>query len=364
VAQRAAGFIPAVRPAGTGPAARHEQEDRTMRLGLIGLKGHQSVVLQGAKQLGNVELVAVSDDSKEALEQFKKREALARNAETFADWRMLLDHAMLDVCCVCDENHLRAEQLIALAKRNLHIVTEKPLTTTLDDLARVRAALARSKSRLTMLLTMRHEAPYVRMRELVQAGTIGAVCLATAQKSYRLNTRPEWFKSRQRLGGTIPYIGIHPVDLLHWITGLDFTHVAAFHGRLGKEELKEAETQASLLLRLSNGGSATARLDYLRPETAPSHGDDRIRIAGTEGVVELRYPERQVQVIVGGKPPYAVEPGPASNLFVDFVEAVRKDRPVPIPAEDCLYVTEVVLHARDAADQRKLIELPPRKPVK
>jgi predicted dehydrogenase len=328
-----------------------------MRLGLIGLKGHQNGVLEGARQLGNVEVVAVSDNSKEELERLKKRQPLAKNAETYADWKQLLEHTLMDVCCVCDENHLRTEQLIALARRNIHVVTEKPLATTLEDLDRVRAAFSRSKARLTMLLTMRHEAKYAKMRELIRAGVIGEVCQVTAQKSYRLETRPEWFKERKRLGGTIPYIGIHAVDLMRWVTGLDYTHVTAFHGRIGKPEMGETEDHASLLLRMSNGASATARLDYLRPQTSPSHGDDRLRVAGTEGVVELRYPDPAINVLATGKKPYTVEPDPVPNLFVAFVHALQKGQPSPIPAEDCFYITDVVLKARDAADQQKLIEL-------
>lgn len=331
----------------------------TMRLGLIGLKGHYGVVLDGARKLGNIELTAIAADSKPALERFQKTEVLARKAETYTDWRMLLEHSMIDICCICDENHVRAEQLIALAKRNIHIVTEKPLATTLDDLERVRAALTRSNSRLTMLLTMRHEGRYVKMHDLVRAGEIGEVALVTAQKSYQLHDRPEWFKERKRLGGTIPYVGIHALDLIRWITGLDFTHVAAFHGRIGKPEMKETENHASLLLRLANGASATARLDYLRPQTAPSHGDDRLRIAGTEGVIEVQGGE--LSLVTNSKKLHTVTPGPGSNLFVDYVEALRNNRPVPIPADDCLYVTEAVLKARDAADQSKLIELDPRK---
>jgi predicted dehydrogenase len=332
-----------------------------MRLALIGLKGHQNVVLEGARQLGDVELVAVSDDSREELDRFKKRQPLAKNAETYTDWRQLLEHSVMDVCCVCDENHVRAEQLIALARRNVHVVTEKPLTTTLADLERVRAALAKSKGKLTMLLTMRHEAKYAKMRELIKAGAVGEVSLVTAQKSYRLNERPEWFKERKRLGGTIPFIGIHAVDLMRWVTGLDYTHVAAFHGRLGKPEMKEAESHASLLLRMANGASATARFDYLRPQTAPSHGDDRLRVAGTEGVVELRYPDNAVSVLAAGKKPYTVEPTPVPNLFVEFARALAKNEPPPIATEDCLYVTEVVLKARDAADDQKMIELTAKK---
>lgn len=335
-----------------------------MRLGLVGLKGHQSVVLNGARQLGDVDLVAVSDDDARTLDRFVRDTGQARQAQKYADWRHLVEHTMMDVCCVCDENGVRAEQLIALAERNVHIVTEKPLTTTLDDLGRVRAALAKSKSKLTMLLTMRHEAKYAKMRELVQSGVIGEVAQVTAQKSYRLEDRPEWFKSRKRLGGTIPYIGIHAVDLISWVSGLHFNQVAAFHGRMGSEQIKETENHASILLELSNGGSATARLDYLRPSPAPTHGDDRLRLAGTKGVLEARGGQSQLMLVTSDKEPHTIDPGSTANLFAEFIENIRGDKPYRIPAEDCFYASEVVLKAREAADNKRLVEIGPPRPIR
>lgn len=332
---------------------------KTMKLGLIGLKGHQNVVLDGAKELGDVELVAVSDNNEAELAKFVHETPQAKNAQTYRDWTHLVEHTLMDVCCVCDENHLHAEQLIALAERNIDIITEKPLTTTLEDLDRVRAALAKSKSQLTMLLTMRHEAKYARLRELVQSGAIGEVAQITSQKSYRLYDRPEWFKHRKRLGGTIPYIGIHAVDMMRWTSGLDYRWVAAVHSRIGKESIKETETQASILLELSNGGSATARLDYLRPELAPTHGDDRLRLAGGEGVIEVRQDRDKIMLVTVKKEPYLIDPGTTPNLFADWVKAVREGRKPRIPAEDCFYATEVVLKAREAADQKKIVEIGP-----
>jgi predicted dehydrogenase len=328
-----------------------------MRIGLIGLKGHQNVVLKGAEQLGDCQVVAVADDDPREVQSFIRQQPLAKGAESYADWKMLLEHTMMDVCVVCDENGVRSRQLLALAERNIHIVTEKPLATSLADLERLRSGLGKSKSRLTMLLTMRHEPKYVTMRRLVREGAVGSVCQIASQKSYRFETRPDWQKSRQRLGGTIPFIGIHAVDLIRWVGGLDFTHVAAFHGNNGTPEFKETEDQASLLLRCTNGASATARLDYLRPSTAPTHGDDRLRIAGSEGILEAKGAEEELLLVTKKESLRRIKPEPTENLFVDFVQALREGRPSRIPAEDCFYVTEVVLKAREAADDRKLVEL-------
>jgi predicted dehydrogenase len=329
-----------------------------MRLGMIGLKGHQSTVLAGARQLGGWDIVGVAEGDKAVADRFKQRERLAAKAVLFDDWRRLLDHTQMDVCCVCDENGVRAEQLVALAKLGVHVVAEKPLTTTLADLARVRAAWEKSKGRMTMLLTMRHEAKYAAARQLVRDGAVGEPLLASVQKSYRLETRPDWFRSFKRLGGTIPYIGIHAVDLMRWVAGQDFTQVAAVQGAQGKRDVMgETESHASLLLKMANGGSATARLDYLRPQTAAEHGDDRLHVAGTEGVIDMVGANKNVVVLTAKQKQHEVEPKPVPNLFVTFMEAIKKGEPSPIPAEDCFRVTEIVLKAREAAETGRVVAL-------
>lgn len=329
-----------------------------MRLAIIGLKGHQNVVMDGAKKLGNVELVAYSDDVPALHDKFKKRDPAYGKAQGYSDWRMLLEHAAFDVACLCDENGIRAEQLLALADRGVHIVTEKPLATTLADLERVAGALAKSKGRTTMLLTMRHEAPYIEVKRLVAAGAIGTVCQIETQKSYRLETRLDWFRDRNRLGGTIPYIGIHAVDLMRWTTGLEYQKVVAFQGSAGyREVMGDAESHASLLFQMTNGASAVARLDYLRPHAADSHGDDRLRIAGTEGILQVTYPNKTIQLLTNKKGAETLTPKPTNNLFVEFMTAISENRPSRIPLEDCVEATRLVLKAREAAERGEVLAL-------
>jgi predicted dehydrogenase len=328
-----------------------------MKLGIIGLKGHHSIAVDGARELKDVELVAVSDDDEKELDAFMKREPLAKEAQKYRDWRHLVEHSMLDICLLGDENGIRPEQLVELAKRKVHIVTEKPLATTLEKLAKLKQDLAGMKCRLTMLLTMRHEGKYAAMRKLVADGAVGQVCQVSAQKSYRLGERPAWQTSRERLGGTIPYIGIHALDLMHWVTGLDYTHVAAFHGRIGRPQMKETENHASLALAMTGGVSATARLDYLRPETAPTHGDDRLRVVGDAGILEYAAGEPDLSLVTTKEGPRRVPGEPSTNLFIEFVRAVREDKPSRITLEDAFYATEVVLRARQAADDKKVVEI-------
>jgi predicted dehydrogenase len=270
---------------------------------------------------------------------------------------------MLDVCCVLDENGLRLEQLLPLIERDIHLVCEKPLVTTLPDLERLRAAFAKSKSQLTMLLELRHQPKNVRVREIIQRGEIGEVCQVATQKSYQWGDRPAWFNSRARLGGTIPYIGIHSLDTIRWVTGLDFTHLAAFHGNIGRPALGETEDHASILAQLSNGASVTSRLDYLRPAKAPTHSDDRLRVIGTKGVVEVREGDDAVSLITNEKNE-RIPFGETENLFVEFAKFLSGGPAPRITADDCFYITEVALRAREAADSGRMIAVAPPRPVR
>lgn len=334
-----------------------------MKLAFIGLKGHVSTVLAGAGLLGDVEVVALAEEDAALVAALIKKEPLLGKARTFKHWRQLVEPTVMDVCCVAGESGGRVEPLLALIERGVHIVSEKPLATTMADLVRVRDAFAKSKSQLTMLLELRHQAKNLQVREVIQRGDIGEVCQIAMQKSYKWGHRAEWFGSRARLGGTIPYIGIHSLDTVRWITGLDFIHLAAIHGKTGRLEMGETEGHASVLGELSNGASVTVRMDYLRPAKAPTHSDDRLRVVGTKGVVEVNEGDETVSLITGDKVE-RIAFGETENLFVEFVRFLRGGAVPRITADDCFRSTEIALRAREAADETKLTSLPPMQPVR
>jgi predicted dehydrogenase len=334
-----------------------------MKLAFIGLKGHVGTVLAGVKLLGDVEVVAVAEENPVLMASLIKKDPGLAKAQTYEQWRHLVEHTMMDVCCVAGESGQRFEQLLLLIERGVHVVSEKPLVTTLGDLERLRNAFAKSKSQLTMLLELRHEPKNARVREIIQSGAIGEVCQVTTQKSYKWGERAEWFGSRARLGGTIPYIGIHSLDTIRWVTGLDFLHLAAIHGKIGRPEMGETECHASVLAELSNGASMTARIDYLRPAKAATHSDDRLRVAGTKGIVEVNEGDETISLITAEKTEH-IPFGETDNLFVEFVKFLRGGAIPRITADDCFRSTEIALRAREAADETKLVALAPMRPVR
>jgi predicted dehydrogenase len=320
-----------------------------LNVALIGLKGHQGVILEGIRAVEEVRLAAVADDDAAALQPVPKWPAADEGTKCYADWRELLAQERVDIVGVCDHDGVRAEQVLACAQAGCHVLAEKPLTMTLEQLAQVREAVSRANVRLSMLLTMRFDPPYRAMHEAISAGRIGEVVLATVQKSYRLGNRPEWQRDRRTFSGIIPFIGIHALGLIRWTTGREFVSAMAYQSNAAHPELRDMEDNASIALKLDNGGSASARLDYCRPTAAPTHGDDRLRVAGSRGVIETLGAEHAVTLIAADAPPEELPQPEPQNQFVQYVAALGENAPFGVPEEDCYRMTEVCLKIRDAA---------------
>ena len=327
-----------------------------VRLAIIGLEGHIGEILRPMDRLPDVELVAICDPSPSLMREAATGKHGAHVRE-YHDWRELLDREKLDMVGVCGTNGERAEIILECARRKLHVVAEKPLAITAADLDRVKKAVAESGIRLTMLISMRFEGPYRALKRIVETGEIGEVAQLGAQKSYKLGERAEWMRHRSTFGGTIPYIAVHMVDLMRWTSGRELVEAVSFEGRVGYPELQEMENVTATIFRMDNGGIAALRMDYLRPDTAPTWGDDRLRLAGTRGVAEFQEAQGVTLVTDKHSPRQITDLPPNGSLFIDFVNSVYSGQPPGLDLRDIYRVNEIVLAARDSADRHQYIRL-------
>ena len=112
-----------------------------------------------------------------------------------------------------------------------------------------------------------------------------------------------------------------------------------------------------VLFKLDNGGTAMTNLDYLRPETATTHGDDRLRIAGSEGVLEVTGAEGRVSLITVAEGSRDLELPEKVDFFADFLAELTGEGQHLISQDDAFRLTEVCLKARDAAETGDWMDL-------
>ncbi len=344
---------------GTSAFAGSADNAGQVRVGLIGTDGHTGVLLGTIARLPNVSLTAFTksrpDDDATGM---KRNQAFTERTTIYDQFEEMLDKEELDVIGVCLPYYRNAEASIAAARKGIHIVSEKPVATKLADLAALKNVVAESKIRLTAMMNMRCFPAYRTARQVVQDGLIGEPILLTSQKSYRFGkSRPWFYKDMETYGGTIPWAGIHSIDYMRWVTGRNFTRVSAWHGNRDHPEYPGFQDHAGVLFKLDNGGTAMTNLDYLRPESAPTHGDDRLRIAGSEGVLEVWGAENRVRVITAADGPRDLELAEPIDFFADFLGELAGEGEHLITQEDAFRLTEICLKARDAADTGAWIEL-------
>jgi predicted dehydrogenase len=329
-----------------------------LRIGQIGTDGHQNMVLNGISKIEGAQLVACAKGhSEDVLEKIKKHEAFTSQTQVYDHFEDMIEKEELDLVSICRPYSLNAEAAIYVAQKGIDIVCEKPVATTLSDLDLLEKTVLSQKIRLTAMFGMRLSPAFRAAKKAVMEGLIGQPILATGQKSYKFGTRPAFFKQRETYGGTIPWVAIHAIDYTRWVSGLEYTQVAALHGNLNHPTYPGCEDQGGILFRFENGGTAMINLDYLRPSTAPTHGDDRLRIAGTEGVIEVTDCGTRTHLIREGDAPRDLSLEPEEDFLVNlYQERIGKAQHIVGPNE-AIRVTRICLLAREAADTQQILPL-------
>jgi predicted dehydrogenase len=344
-----------------------------MKLCMIGNRGgHDKHVWDALPLMPHVRVAGIAagapeDDASsvdEVAPWLKRCDALGFTPEVFTDYRQMLDQLRPDIVTVCGPFELHAEMSAEALRRGIHVFCEKPVALTLEQLAMVRAAYTEAKAQfqgwyagglhLATIMNLRYDPAFYTAWRAVQEDAIGTVRLINAQKSYRLGRRDAYYRDRATYGGTIPWIGVHAFDWIYWYSDAKFTSVYATHSTQYNQGHGDLEVSALCNFTLTGEVFASASLDYLRPPTSPTHGDDRVRVMGTDGAIEVRG--GQAYLINAETEGEAVLPLACDRqIFQDFVEHIEGTTTALLTADDVFAVTEASLLARQSADEGRVI---------
>ena len=183
-----------------------------LRVGIIGM-GYIGRTHYGAlHHIPDTEVAAVADlegrDS-QGISRFTRVLHLARNVST----------CPLDAVIVAVPTFLHAECVVEAAKAGCDIMCEKPVALDAASAERMLEAAERQGVILMVGQVLRFWPHYRRIKELVDAGALGAIRSITA---YRLSKFPpwsSWFADPQKSGGCLLDLQVHDVDFVHWILG-------------------------------------------------------------------------------------------------------------------------------------------------
>ena len=221
----------------------------------------------------------------------------------------------IDFVSVVTPNHVHFRAAKAFIERGIHVICDKPMTTTLED-AEALSQLVR-KHDVVFALTHNYTGyPLVKQaRAFVSAGELGPVRKVVAEYSQGwLSTLVEstgqkqagWRTDPARAGaGALGDIGSHAEHLARYVTGLEIERLCADVSTF--VEGRRIDDDANILLRYRGGAKGVLFCSQI------SVGEENrlsLRVYGTEGSLEWQQQEPNVLIVRRANMPMQVyKPG-------------------------------------------------------
>ena len=195
----------------------------------------------------------------------------------------------IEAVAIVTPNHMHAGPAYAFLKAGIHVICDKPLTTSLAEAKKLKAAA--DKSGLIFAVTHNYTGyPLVRRaREMVGAGDLGEIRLVqveypqdwlTGPTETTGNKQAEWRidPKRSGAGGAIGDIGTHAFNLADYVSAIEVSELSAELTSFGPG--RQLDDNVQIMLRYASG----ARGALWASQVAPGNENGlRLRIYGTKG---------------------------------------------------------------------------------
>lgn len=218
---------------------------KKFRAGIIGCGNIYEMHANALEKLEIVELVAVCDAKTERASAAAQK----YQAESYTDYHQMLAEADLDVVHLCLPHYLHEEATIAAAKAGIHVLTEKPMSISVQSAERMIAAAEEAKIELGIIFQNRYNNGAQTLKKMISNGELGQVlagkCQVTWSRDETYYSQSDWKGTWEKEGGgVIIDQAIHTLDLTNWFVGgnvqsIDATIRNRYHDTIEVEDFAE-----------------------------------------------------------------------------------------------------------------------------
>ena len=229
-------------------------------LGIIGLGYIGKTHLRHSLKLPNVDLIAVSDLSKKALNEAKN----AGIKKTFTSYAQLLKEPDIDAVIIALPTHLHLRCAEQAAEASKHIFLEKPIARNLEEARKIVRVAQENSAKLMMGYPLRFNKSFRELKTKMESGILGDVEIAYATyissgpffhraESHAPVPVPEWWFNKELTGGgALIDLGSHIINLLRWYFG----EITDIKSHIGHRFNLDLEDSAICLAKFESGTTA------------------------------------------------------------------------------------------------------------
>ncbi len=333
----------------------------------------------------HTEVVAVSSRRLASARQ-RAEEAGLEGVGIYDDLDQALQHDGVDIVCVTTPQHVHCENVLAAAAAKKHLVIEKPATTNLGDLRRMRDAVDEAGVKSIVSFVLRWNPLFKTVKRLISEGALGRLySVETDYQSYCGDWWGGYEDGRTKDTGVSSMFvgGCHAVDTLRWLAGdgeleaATPTEVFAYSGGVRGQSTRQYDPTTNdwhegppleypglemALVRFSNGvlGKVSANFESIGPYTFP------MTIFGDRGTVRdtrlwsHMFPGQTDWIEIPTVCPDSsdVTHHPFQGQTDHFVECLRADVESHCNLADAVATHEVVIAAQRCYETGAPVRLP------
>lgn len=346
----------------------------TLKVGVIGVRGIANTHFPGWIESPHTEIAAFADVDASVLAAQGEKHGVARLYQSPEE---LIACSDIDIIDICTPNMYHTPLAVAALNAGKHVICEKPLAPTPDDIRTMIDARDKSGKLLMTAQHFRFDGAAQALKAEINQGKLGDVYHARSWMLRRSGapTRPGFIQKKHAGGGPCIDIGVHILDLTLWMMGhpkpVTVTGVTqdklrrlpgAFSNWGGPIPADwDVEEFAAAFVRFDNGATLVLEVSWLlnHPKT---HGEDmQMWLYGDKGGAHwpantLLFTNNETQQHMDVQ--LQNKPGGEAHAkeCMAFAEAVVNGGGSPVPAEQSLDVISILdgLY-RSAATGREVV---------
>ncbi len=358
--------------------------------------GKYGVLVHGAGWVSGQHIAAFSRNAHSeviAISSRKLASARARSDEAglsgvtlYDDLERALKHDGVDIVSICTPQHVHCENVLAAAAAGKHLVIEKPVGNSLDELRQMRDAVRKAGVRTIVSFVLRWNPLFKTIKSMIAGDAIGRVYFVEADYEHHVASWWSGFEDvRKASTGVNAFLvgGCHAIDAIRWFAGKgEFeaakpVEVFAYSGGWRKGAPVEFDYPANefrqsqpleydglevALVKFSNGavGKVSVNFDCIMPYTFP------IEIFGDKGTFRdnrlwsHKIPGQKDWVEIPTILPDSADVShhPFRGQIDHFVDCLLSGRESHCNLEDAIMTHEIVFAAQECYRTSRPVKLP------
>ena len=298
-------------------------------------------------------LIGVADVNADASETFARR----HGTFAFESVEQMLESDEVDVVNICTPSGYHADSVVLAAESGKHIIVEKPVGITYEQLDRIKGACKKSGKKVAVISQNRFSRSIDMTKKAIEDGLLGTVVCGDIYMKYHRSQ--EYYDSgswrgTRRIdgGGALMNQGIHGVDLLLYLMG-EVKSVYAVSKTLARNI--EVEDTLSAVLEYENGATgviqATTSVYPGYPRRLDINGSKGSVVLDETSIIRWDFDEgaRFEDVVLrpaftsGASTPTAISPDGHIKQISDMIDAIRENRSPLVTLEDGIKAVELIL---------------------